>query len=496
MVMSSDCVSADNRTVCSFVHTCLHKLLPLVVCLTAAACATQPVELPPMSDESDVGEVASGLRTRERTPEYIVERSIDRIIATMTVRQKAGQLLMPGLLFDSAGRPVVEMNDELERLLSDVEPGGFILFAPNVDDPEQLRSLVGHMQARSSIPLIIGIDQEGGVVRRIVPTDSMPATAIPAARRVGRAGDVELAYELARVTARELRSLGITMNFAPVADVMTNAGNPVIGSRSFGSDPDLVAAMVEATVIGYQEENISAVLKHFPGHGDTDVDTHHGPAAVMHDLARLRSVELIPFARGIEAGADGVMTGHVGFPTITGAMTPATMEPVILESILRDELSYEGVVVTDSLVMAALTAQFGEREIPVRAAAAGADILLRPARPREALNALLDAIEAGRISEERIDASVRRILRVKFRRGLMAPAAAIGGLERDASPWIASSFGSDSSMRLAGVGRDDTLFLVPRRFVPEEMLLGIPEHREIADRIFVLGAPGGSTYGR
>ncbi|MCG8479112.1 MAG: glycoside hydrolase family 3 protein, partial [Spirochaetales bacterium] len=400
----------------------------------------------PTTDESDRGDDVDGVApvspAPEPTQEDIVERSIDRIIATMSVRQKAGQLLMPGLSFDSVGRPILEMNDELERLLADVEPGGFILFAPNVGDPEQLRSLIDHMQARSPIPMIIGIDQEGGVVRRIVPTDSMPATAIPAARRVGRAGDVELAHELARVTARELRSLGITMNFAPVADVMTNASNPVIGSRSFGSDPDLVAAMVEATVTGYQEENVSAVIKHFPGHGDTDVDTHHGPAAVMHDLTRLRSVERGPFARGIEAGADGVMTGHVGFPAITGAMTPATMEPAILEAILRDELRYEGVVVTDSLVMGALTAQFGEREIPVRAAAAGADILLRPARPREALQALLDAIEAGRIPEERLDASVRRILRVKFRRGLMAPTAAIGAGGNDTSLWRSSSFGS------------------------------------------------------
>ncbi|MCG8477658.1 MAG: hypothetical protein MI724_01080, partial [Spirochaetales bacterium] len=153
------------------------------------------------------------------------------------------------------------------------------------------------------------------------------------------------------------------------------------------------------------------------------------------------------------------------------------------------------VVVTDSLVMAALTAQFGEREIPVRAAAAGADILLRPARPREALQALLDAIEAGRIPEERLDASVRRILRVKFRRGLMAPATA-DEAESVAFRWKASSFGRDTTAPRAGADRDGTLFLVPRRFVPEEMLLGVPEHREIADRIFLLGAPGGSTYGR
>ena len=206
MVMSSDRLSAANRTVCIFVHTCLHKLLLLTVCVTVAACATRPAERVPTTDESDRGDDVDGVApvspAPEPTQEDIVERSIDRIIATMSVRQKAGQLLMPGLSFDSVGRPILEMNDELERLLADVEPGGFILFAPNVGDPEQLRSLIDHMQARSPIPMIIGIDQEGGVVRRIVPTDSMPATAIPAARRVGRAGDVELAHELARVTAR------------------------------------------------------------------------------------------------------------------------------------------------------------------------------------------------------------------------------------------------------------------------------------------------------
>ncbi|MFP4301873.1 MAG: glycoside hydrolase family 3 protein [Spirochaetaceae bacterium] len=360
------------------------------------------------------------LRTPPETaPERRVEQQVERIMRAMSPEERIGQLIFPAIMKDSAGRPISRVTEDVRSLLREVEPGGILLFGPNFTTVEETRAFLSELQGLSEIPLVFAVDQEGGVVSRLTESSSLPATPIPPAATVGAAGSEDLARELGRVVGAELRSLGIVMNLAPVADVNTNPSNPVIRERAYGEDPRRVGRIVAAVVEGMQSEGVAAVLKHFPGHGDTYDDTHHGSATVYHDLQRLRDVEFVPFRSGIEAGARGVMTGHITVPEVLGSEEPATFSPEFLGGLLREELGFDGLVVTDSLSMAALINYYAQDEIVYRALEAGNDILLRPLYARRAYEALLDGVASGRLSQERIDESVRRILQFKFDMGLM-----------------------------------------------------------------------------
>ena len=355
----------------------------------------------------------------EAPPERQVERQVERIIRSMSVEERIGQLIFPAIMKDRAGKPIRTVTEDIRLLMEVVKPGGIILFGPNFTTIDGTREFLSDLQELADIPLIFAVDQEGGAVSRLTESSSLPATRIPAAATVGAAGSEELARQLGRVIGSELRSLGIVMNLAPVADVNTNPSNPVIRERAYGADPEDVGRIVAAVVEGMQSEGVAAVLKHFPGHGDTYDDTHHSSATVYHDMDRLRQVELIPFREGIEAGALGVMTGHISVPEVLGNDEPATFSPELLTDLLREELGVDGLLITDSLAMAALINYYPQDEIVYRSLEAGNDILLRPLYARRAYDALLEGVATGRISEERIDRSVRRILRFKFDMGLM-----------------------------------------------------------------------------
>ncbi len=420
--------------------------------------------LPPGVAPERIPEPSDPLRPLDPPdPIDLIEQAIGRTVAAMTIPDLAGQLIMPALPVAPEGGATLRFNQRVRQLLEDVRPGGIILFGGNIRDSAQVRSLVEELQAHSPIPLLVAVDQEGGVVSRLTSSEAMDATVVPSARRVGLVGDEELAYQVARATARELRSLGITMNFAPVADILTNPGNAVIGTRAFGNDPLLVARMVAATVRGLQDEGVSAVIKHFPGHGDTREDTHIQAVVVPHTMERLRQVEFIPFREGVLAGADGVMTAHITLPEVAGESLPVTLSPALLRDVLRHELDFSGLIVTDSLVMAALTRYFPEDQLPLRAFQAGADLLLYPRRPEVARQLLVAAVEAGEISRDDLEESVTRILRVKFARELMLPVESLA---------------------------DETFpaYRRPERFVPEEesMRLGVAEHRELMQRVLQL----------
>ncbi|MFW5694686.1 MAG: glycoside hydrolase family 3 protein [Alkalispirochaeta sp.] len=406
-------------------------------------------ESPEVAAVPPLREVPRDTERVERTPESAVEA----LLSGMSLRERIGQMIMVGLTHDDRGNPLHEINDTLATLIGEVQPGGFALFGPNIDGVDQVRQLVRSMHAVSPVPLLIAVDQEGGMVRRVVPQERMPATDIPPARAVGRLGDPTVAYELGRVIGRELRSLGITMNFAPVADVQTNLENPVIGSRAYGTDPDEVADMVAATVRGLQSEGVSAVVKHFPGHGDTVQDSHDEAATVAHDWARLEEIELVPFRRGIEAGTDAVMIGHIAVPHVSGSSVPATLDAVLVEGILRERLGFDGLIVTDSLVMDGLTRYFDADTIAVRAVQAGADILLLPADPGGAIAAIEAAVEGGDITQERINRSVRRILHAKLRRELLV-------VSQDADEAVAAE-----------------------ELVPQEVVMGTEDHRGLVETI-------------
>jgi beta-N-acetylhexosaminidase len=344
-----------------------------------------------------------------------------RKVEQMTLEQKIGQLVMCG--FEGT-----EPSEEVLRLIREKAIGGVIYFARNVRNVEQVVSLSAALQeaaaASGQEPLFIGIDQEGGMVARI--TDGV--ALMPGAMAIAAAGSLEEAYQAALICGQELKALGINLNYAPVLDVNNNAANPVIGVRSFGEDPAKVAEYGVKTLQGLQSAGVIATAKHFPGHGDTNVDSHLDLPTVPHARERIEQVELRPFREAIAAGVDSIMSSHVVFPAFESQKLPVTLSKAVLTGLLREELGYEGVIMTDCMEMNAIAEHFGTVEAAVMAVEAGADLVLishSHDRQQGAINALLQAVRSGRLSEERINRSVNRLLALKEKRGLYEPAAAV-----------------------------------------------------------------------
>jgi len=325
--------------------------------------------------------------------------------------RRVGQRFMIG--FDG-----LEPSAEVKRLIQDFGVGHVILFARNVDGPEQVAELVRELQslatdARHERPLLVAVDQEGGRVQRL----RGPWTVWPPLRAVGRAASQELARRMGEALAAELSACGIHLDFAPVLDVDTNPRNPVIGDRSFGDDPQLVGRLGAAMIQGLQDGGVAACAKHFPGHGDTDVDSHLELPAVDHSRARLDEVELPPFRKAIEAGVATVMTAHVLVRELDDRL-PATLSPRVVAGLLRKDLKYDGVVVSDDLEMKAVAGHWGVGPSAVLAAQAGCDVLPVCASADaqvEALEAVVRALESEDIPWTEMDESCLRIRRLKER---------------------------------------------------------------------------------
>ena len=356
---------------------------------------------------------------------------VSQLIEGMTLRQKVGQLFASRVYGDRADDPSPSARranrrdlgaDDARDLVERYHVGSVVYFeyTGNLRRPGQIARLSNGIQGAAAEaglpPVLISTDQEHGVVRRLGP----PATQMPGAMAIGATRDTALAREAARVTGEELRAVGIRQNLAPVADVNVNPRNPVIGIRSFGSRPGLVASMVEAQVLGLQEDaGVAATVKHFPGHGDTDLDSHTSLPTVRHSETTWWAVDAPPFQAAIDAGADVIMTAHVVVPALDPSRRPATLSRAILTGVLREQMGYEGVVMTDSLTMAAVRQRYGDGRVPVLALQAGSDILADPPNLPRAFRAVLDAVEDGELTEERIEESVERILRLKDRLGLL-----------------------------------------------------------------------------
>jgi beta-N-acetylhexosaminidase len=342
-------------------------------------------------------------------------------LKSMTTDQKIGQLMMVG--FDGT---VVDA--DLRRMITDYHVGGVILFARNVGSPEQVARLTNEFQMialESGHPgLFIAIDQEGGRVARL--TEVTGFTEFPSAMAIGATADPANAYRMASAMAAEMRAVGINVDFAPDLDVNNNPANPVIGTRSFSSEPDKVAEYGIAFAQGLQENGVLAFGKHFPGHGDTGVDSHIDLPRVPHDRARLDEIELVPFRAAIQADFAGIMSAHVTFPSIDPTLGLAsTLSWPILTGLLRNELGYNGLIATDSLEMGALaTKGYPPPVAAVLAFAAGADLLLfnrDHAMHRQAFTNLVQAVKEGKISLEQLNASVQRILETKAKFGILNP---------------------------------------------------------------------------
>ena len=355
-------------------------------------------------------------------------------IARMTLEEKVGQLFVQNVYGSDANTPDAR-NIPLYGVATPAEVvqkyhlGGVIYFAwtDSVKNPDQITALSNGLQKASleqdttdprvGVPLQIAIDQEQGVVTRIGP----PATQFPGSMALGAGRSADDARTAAAITGEELRAMGVTTNFAPVADVNVNALNPVIGTRSFSSDPALAAQMVGAQVAGYQDDaGISTSAKHFPGHGDTATDSHVAFPVITHTRAQWEQMDAPPFRAAISEGIDMIMTAHLAFPALDDSGDPATLSKPILTGVLREELGYQGVIVTDSLGMQGVRDRYGDAEVAVRALEAGVDQLLMTPAMDEAYAAVLGAVRAGRISERALEAKVARVLELKHRRGLVA----------------------------------------------------------------------------
>ncbi|SDX57206.1 glycoside hydrolase family 3 N-terminal domain-containing protein [Paenibacillus sp. CF384] len=348
----------------------------------------------------------------------------DKLMSYMTVSEQVGQMLMPDIR-EWKGQPTRTLNEGIKATIHDQDLGGFILFEKNIANAEQVTTLTHGLQAEAGdIPLFLGIDQEGGVIKRIPG-----GTNLPGQMALGAARDTSLAEAAGKLTGEELKALGMQLDFAPVLDINSNPDNPIIGMRSFSSDPDLVTRLGLAEIKGLQSSGVIPAVKHFPGHGDTTVDSHLGLPVLTHDRARLDAVELKPFRAAIEAGVDMIMSAHIAFPAVdnehvtsrkdgSSVPVPATLSKKVLTGLLRDELDFKGVIISDAFTMNGIAEHFGEEQAVVRAVSAGIDIILMPKDSAIAHQALVEAVHNGTLSTEAIHASVKRILQLKAKYGL------------------------------------------------------------------------------
>ena len=355
--------------------------------------------------------IASGCNKEINTPnrESDKENRIEEQLKEMSLEEKIGQML----IVSYEGTNVTE---ELFSLLNQVKPGGFILFSNNFSDYEQTQKLITDIKSTSEIPMFISIDQEGGRVQRIKNLSDQEITIIPPMYEIGLTRDEDFAYQVGKVIGEELRVFDINMDFAPVLDIYSNPNNTVIGDRSFGTTSDIVSTMAISLAWGLQDTGVISVYKHFPGHGDTLEDSHDTLPIVTKTKEELMNFELIPFIQAIENGAEAIMVGHIAVPSITKDNTPATLSKVLIQDLLKDELGFQGLVITDGLNMKSLTNLYSQEEIYINAILAGVDILLMPEFSLNTIEIIKNAVLNGEISEERIDDAVTKILTLKYKR--------------------------------------------------------------------------------
>jgi beta-glucosidase-like glycosyl hydrolase len=375
----------------------------LIAAVLALGCARGRREVPPV-----VPDPYAALPP-VTVPAIAPKINLDSLLHSLSLEEKVGQVLMPWLSGSYAALDA-EAFLQAAAWVDSFAVGGIVV---SVGSPLDVAAKLNALQQRSRLPLLIAADLEWGAGMRL-----QGATAFPMVMAIGATGRELDAYELGRVTALEARAVGIHLTFSPVSDVNNNPANPIINTRSFGEDPHTVATLVAAYIRGASEHGLYTTAKHFPGHGDTDIDSHLSLPAVAGCWDRLDTLELIPFRAAIRAGVTAVMTAHVAYRCDSTEILPATLSGAVTSGILRDSLGFEGVAVTDALTMGAVVQRFGPGESAVRAFLAGNDILLMPANLGAAFRAMVEAARSGRISEDRLNRSVLRLLRLKVEAGL------------------------------------------------------------------------------
>lgn len=346
------------------------------------------------------------------------QNEIEQILSDMSLEQKVGQMFV----FTFFGTPA---NQPALAVLSEWQPGVVALLPSNLGDPTSVTNLTNSLQQTvvdaGGMPLFIAVDQEGGVVAHL----KEGFTEFPVPMLLTATGDYDLVYQVAQAKAAEMRAVGINMNFAPVADLHTNPNNPIIGRRSFGSDPQMVAPILGIFIRGLQDGGVLATAKHFPGHGDTASDSHLTLPIVDYDLERLEAVELVPFRAAIDSDVGAIMAAHIWFPELEPEENlPASLSQSIITGLLREQMGYDGLIITDAMDMDAIDLRFTPEERALMAVHAGHDLILvgahvSPENQVLAMQAVVDAVRSGVIDESRIDESVRRILETKSEFGVL-----------------------------------------------------------------------------
>ena len=352
--------------------------------------------------------------------EPTVDEKVEKIVNNMTLEEKVGQIFMVAPeAVDKDGGSTTVFTENIEKEIEKYNLGGYILFASNIENPTQTQELINGLKKSSKIQPFVGVDEEGGRVARIGKNSAMGVEKIEPMAQVGKSQNYERANEIGTTIGKYIKNLGFNLDFAPDTDVLTNSNNTEIGDRSFGNDPEVVGKMATEVVKGLQSENISTVLKHFPGHGGSIGNSHQGFSLSNRTEEELKKCEIVPFKTAIENGADCVMVAHMSLPNVTGDNIPATLSKKVVTDMLKTELNFKGVVFSDSMSMGAITENYGTGDACVKAVEAGIDMVLMPENLDEAYNAVLEAVKNGKISQERLDDAVSRIIKAKIQRGII-----------------------------------------------------------------------------
>lgn len=338
---------------------------------------------------------------KEVKKETIKKDKIDIMLENMSIEEKIAQMLI--IEYDSD-----YVDDNLKSFLNSTPPGGFILMKENITTFDKTRQFVSDLKENSRIPLIISIDEEGGSVQRLKYLMDSSVSDIPFMYNVGLTNNYDLAYNIGKIIAEEVRTIGVNVDFAPVIDIYSNPNNTVIGKRSFGSDAEIVSNMAVRFTKGLEDNGVIGVYKHFPGHGDTDIDSHESLPIINKSLDDLKSFELVPFESAVKTGAKMIMVGHIAIPEVTHDNTPASLSKEVID-ILKNDLNYNGLIVTDALNMGAISDNYSNEEAYIKAIEAGNDLLLIPSDGINTINIIKDKVSLDWINE-----SARKILEFKY----------------------------------------------------------------------------------
>ena len=335
-----------------------------------------------------------------------IEEKVNYKMDNLSIDEKIAQMLIVYYIGD-------EYDENLSNIIKEVKPGGFILMSDNITTYDRTLNFVKGMQNDSDIPMIISTDEEGGSVQRIKGIRDISVTDIPYMYYLGQTKDKNLAYKVGEIIANELRTIGVNLTYAPVMDIYSNPNNTVIGKRSFGSDPNTVYDMATSLKNGIEDNLVNTCIKHFPGHGDTETDSHFEIPIINKTLVELENSDLLPFIKSIN-DTNMIMVGHIALPKITNSSIPASLSKEIVTDLLKNKYNYKGLVITDALNMRSLTNNYSDKEIYTMAINAGVDLLLMPNGSKNAIKYIKEAIDDEEIDVNTINESVRKILTYKY----------------------------------------------------------------------------------